>query len=247
MRSSNPVFNLGAFSQARGYESAPASMMTVQGTALKALALTVLVFTAAAWSWANVLSGQITPGFMIGTMIGGAVVAFITAFNPKIAAWTSPIYAILEGLCLGAISVFFEHSKYQGIVIQAVGLTAGTLFVMLFVYSTRMIRVTDRLITAVVSATGAICLLYFVTMILGFFGVSIPYIHASGPIGIGFSLFVVGVAAFNLLLDFDQIERGAASGAPKYMEWYGAFGLLVTLIWLYVEFLRLLSKLSDRR
>ncbi|MDX2035335.1 MAG: Bax inhibitor-1/YccA family protein [Isosphaeraceae bacterium] len=247
MRSNNPLFNTATFQDAGAYDAAPANVMTVQGTALKALALSVLVFTAAAWSWNQVLEGGISPGFIIGTAIGGAVVAFITVMKPSIAGWTAPVYAVLEGLCLGAISVFFEKTRYPGIAIQAVGLTGGTLLIMLTLYATRTIRVTEKLTGAIVAATGALALFYLLTMILRLFSIQIPYIHSSGPIGIGFSLFVVGLAAFNLLLDFDAIEQGSNRGAPKNMEWYAAFGLLVTLVWLYIEILNLLRKLSDRR
>ena len=134
-----------------------------------------------------------------------------------------------------------------GIVFQAVALTGGTLFCMLFAYTTGLIKVTDRLRAGIVAATGAIALVYLVSIGLSFFGMSVPFIHGATPIGIGFSLFVVGLAAFNLLLDFDFIEQGARNDAPKYMEWYGAFGLMVTLVWLYLEILRLLRKLQDRR
>ena len=159
---------------------------------------------------------------------------------------TTPLYAAFEGLLLGGLSLVFE-ARYPGIVINAVGLTLGTLAVLLLAYSSGLIRPSENFKLGVVAATGAVALLYFVSMVMGFFGKTIPFIHDSGPIGIGFSLFVVGLAALNLVLDFDFIERGAAMGAPKYMEWFGAFGLLVTLVWLYVEILRLLAKLQDRR
>jgi uncharacterized YccA/Bax inhibitor family protein len=158
---------------------------------------------------------------------------------------TAPIYAVLEGLFLGGISAIFEMS-YPGIVIQAVALTFGTLFCLLAAYKSRLIKVTENFKLGIVAATGAICLIYLVSIIMGFFGASIPMIHSSGPLGIGFSLFVVTIAALNLVLDFDFIERGSEMGAPKYMEWYGAFGLVVTLVWLYIEILRLLSKLRRR-
>ncbi|MEO6810935.1 MAG: Bax inhibitor-1/YccA family protein, partial [Isosphaeraceae bacterium] len=138
------------------------------------------------------------------------------------------------------------NQRYPGIATQAVGLTFGVLFVMLFLYGSRIIKVTQKLVVGIVAATGAVALLYIVTMVLSLFHIQVPFIFGAGPIGIGFSLFVVGLAAFNLLLDFDVIERGAATGAPKYMEWYGAFGLMVTLIWLYLEILRLLAKLQSR-
>jgi uncharacterized YccA/Bax inhibitor family protein len=184
---------------------------------------------------------------MIGSAILGFIVAMVTIFKPTWAATTAPIYAAVEGVFLGALSSMIEARGYRGIALQAVSLTMGTLFVMLVLYSTRIIKVTQRLTTGIIAATGAVALLYFVTIILSFFHISVPFIHSAGPIGIAFSLFVVALAAFNLLLDFDYIEKSAAHGAPKSMEWYGAFGLIVTLVWLYLEILRLLQKLQDRR
>jgi len=174
----------------------------------------------------------------------------ITIFKPSFAPWTAPVYAAFEGIFLGTLSYIIENQlgrAYPGIAIQAVSLTAGTLCIMLFVYATGLVKVTDRLRAGIVAATGAICLVYLVAFALSFFGVAVPFIQSATPIGIGFSLFVVGLAAFNLLLDFDFIEKGARLEAPKYMEWYGAFGLMVTLVWLYLEILRLLRKLQDRR
>jgi len=150
------------------------------------------------------------------------------------------------GLAIGGISAFFE-AQFPGIVIQAVALTFGTLLCLLLVYKSRIIKVTANFRLGVVAATGGIAIIYFLTIVLGFFGIRMPYIHESGVIGIGFSVFVVTIAALNLVLDFDFIENGAASGAPKFMEWYAAFGLMVTLIWLYLEILRLLAKISSRR
>jgi uncharacterized YccA/Bax inhibitor family protein len=172
--------------------------------------------------------------------------AIVTVFKKEWAPITSPIYAVLEGFVLGGISSIFEAS-YPGIVIQAVGLTFGTLFALLIAYRSGLIKATENFKLGVVAATGGIFLVYMISFVLSFFGTTIPFIHESGTIGILFSLFVVVVAALNLVLDFDFIERGAESGAPKYMEWYAAFGLLVTLVWLYIEILRLLSKLRSRR
>ena len=179
-------------------------------------------------------------------LVGGLIAALVTVFKPTAAPITTPLYAAFEGLLLGGLSLVFE-ARYPGIVINAVGLTFGTLAVLLLAYSSGLIRPSENFKLGVVAATGAVALLYLVSMVLGFFGKTVPFIHDSGPIGIGFSLFVVGLAALNLVLDFDFIERGAAAGAPKYMEWFGAFGLLVTLVWLYIEILRLLAKLQDRR
>ena len=160
--------------------------------------------------------------------------------------FTAPAYAILEGFVLGGVSAIFE-SQYPGIVVQAVSLTLFILLSLLFAYKSRLIKVTDNFRLGVVAATGGIALVYFASFVLGFFGIHIPMIHSNGLFGIGFSIFVVIIASMNLVLDFDFIEKGAASGAPKFMEWYAAFGLMVTLIWLYLEILRLLAKLRSRR
>jgi uncharacterized YccA/Bax inhibitor family protein len=232
------------------YAAPRAAAMTIQGTVSKTFLLLAILSATAIWSWSEVASGNIAGGLIGGAAIGGFVVAMITCFRPTVAPWTAPVYAALQGVFLGAVSKMVElaYPQFQGIVIQAVGLTCGTLFVMLTLYLTRTIRVTDKLAAGIIAATGALCLAYLVTMVLHLFGVGVPFLHAGGKVGILFSLFVVGLAAFNLLLDFDMIERGAAYGLPKSMEWYGAFGLMVTLVWLYLEVLRLLQKVySERR
>ncbi len=246
MRTANPALNDNTFS---GYGRAIAAgdTMTIQGTVNKTFALLLLTIFGAAWTWKLYYAGTGALGiWIIGGAIGGFIVALITVFKKTWAPVTAPLYAVLEGLVLGGISSMLEGA-YPGIVIQAVGLTFGTLFGLLFAYKSGMIRATENFKLGVVAATGGIMVVYLVTMALGFFGIRMPYIHDSGLIGIGFSLFVVVVAALNLVLDFDFIESGAAQGAPKYMEWYGAFGLMVTLIWLYMEILRLLSKMRSRR
>ncbi|MDQ6697147.1 MAG: Bax inhibitor-1/YccA family protein [Actinomycetota bacterium] len=185
------------------------------------------------------------PPWIIGALIAGLVLAIVTILKPKIARFTAVLYAIAEGLLLGAISHLYEV-QFKGIALQAVGLTIGVFAIMLFLYATRIIKVTDRLRTGIIAATGAVFLVYMASILLRVFGADVPFIHDAGPIGILFSVVVVGIAAFNLLLDFDFIDRGVAAGAPRYMEWYAAFGLLVTLVWLYLELLRLLSKLRSR-
>lgn len=247
MRTNNPAFNDKVMAGlSRSY--AGAEVMTVNGTITKSIIMLVLLLLTAGWTWNMYYTGadaaRVMP-WMMGGLIGGLVVALVTVFKKEWASFTSPIYALLEGLFLGGISAILD-AQFPGIVIQAVGLTFGTLFVMLLAYRSGLISVTDKFRMGVVAATGGIALVYVVTIILGFFGVRIPFIHDSGLIGIGFSLFVVVIAALNLVLDFDLIEQGAAGGAPKYVEWYAAFGLMVTLIWLYIEFLRLLSKLRSR-
>ena len=165
---------------------------------------------------------------------------------PKIPApITAPIYAVLEGLFLGGLSSMFE-ARFPGIAVQAIFGTFGTMAGLLLAYRTGLIKATENFRLGVFAATAGIAMLYLVSIVMGFFGKSIPFIHQSGAIGIGFSVFVVIIAALNLVLDFDFIEKGEEVGAPKYMEWYAAFGLLVTLVWLYVEMLRLLSKLRSR-
>jgi uncharacterized YccA/Bax inhibitor family protein len=185
------------------------------------------------------------PPWLFVSWIAGFALAIVTVFKPKIARITGPIYSVAMGLLMGAISAAFEV-QYDGIVLQAIGLTLAVFAIMLVLYATRTIEVTNRLRTTVMVATGAIMLVYLVSIVLSFFGSGVPMIHDAGPVGILFSLVVVGIASFNLLLDFDFIERGVAAGAPRYMEWYGAFGLMVTLIWLYLEILRLLAKLRER-
>ena len=246
MRTANPALNDDTF---RGYGRAIASgdTMTIQGTVNKTAVLLLLVLLSSTWTWRLYYTAAGSLGVWIfGGAIGGFIVAMITVFKKQWAAMTAPLYALLEGLVLGGISSMLE-ARYPGIVIQAVGLTFGTLFGLLFAFKSGMIRATEKFKLGVVAATGGIAVIYLITMLLGFFGIRMPYIHESGMIGIGFSLFVVIIAALNLVLDFDFIENGAAQGAPKYMEWYGAFGLMVTLIWLYIEILRLLSKMRSRR
>jgi uncharacterized YccA/Bax inhibitor family protein len=223
--------------------------MTVQGTVGKTALMLAILSATAIWSWNKVDSGGLAPGVLGIAAIGGLIVALITSFNPRFAPITAPIYAALEGVFLGALSRAIELAPQfpkplHGIAFQAVILTCGVTFMMLFAYQTRLIRVTQKLRSGILIATGALCLFYLVTFLLSLFGVRMPLIFGPSPIGIGLSLLVVGLAAFNLLLDFDFIEQAAYSGAPKYMEWYGAFGLMVTLVWLYIEILRLLMLLA---
>jgi uncharacterized YccA/Bax inhibitor family protein len=247
MATANPAMNEAVYLRA-GRADTSAAVMTLQGTVLKTALLVAILLLTAEFTWSQAKAGNsaIAYGLLIAGAIGGAIMALITIFIPKVSPFTSPIYAALEGLVLGAISAVFEAS-YPGIAIQAVGLTIGVLAIMLFVYGTGIIRATEKFKIGVVAATGAICLVYLVSMVMSLFGAGIPYIHDSGPIGIGFSVVVVVIAALNLILDFDFIEQGVRYQAPKYMEWYGGFSLLVTLVWMYVEILRLLAKLRDNR
>ncbi|MCA9803741.1 MAG: Bax inhibitor-1/YccA family protein [Cyanobacteria bacterium HKST-UBA02] len=213
--------------------------MTLEGTATKAAGLLAMTVAAAAASWVF----GISLGICMVSVLVAFVVALVVIFNPRSAPFLSPVYAVLEGVALGGVSAIYE-AKYPGIVMNAVGLTFGVFATMLFLYRTRLIQATENFKLGVVSATGAIALLYIVDLGLMFFGIRIPFIHEGGFWGIGFSLFVVGLAALNLVMDFDFIETGVERQAPKYMEWYSAFGLLVTLVWLYLELLRLLSKMK---
>ncbi len=247
MRTANPALGDTTFSGLGRVARAEAAM-SIQGTTNKALLLLQCVFITASWTWSIFFkSGNpaaVAPLLGVGA-IGGFIVALVTIFKPAWAAVTGPIYALLEGLVLGGVSSLAE-AQYPGIVIQAVGLTFGTCLALLLAYKSGLIRASENFKLGVVAATGGIALFYLVALILGFFGVGIPLIFGSGPVGIIFSLVVVIIAALNLVLDFDFIEQGAAQGAPKYMEWYAAFGLMVTLIWLYLEILRLLMKLRSR-
>ena len=189
-------------------------------------------------------AADVMPYLWIG-IIGGFVCAMVTVFKKEWSPVTAPLYSLLEGLALGAISSVLEI-RFPGIAIQSVSLTFGTLLVLLLAYRSGLIPVTQNFRLGIVAATGAIMLFYLLEFVLGFFGIHFSSINGSGPIGIGFSLIIVGIAALNLVLDFDFIENGARMGAPKYMEWYGAFGLMVTLVWLYLEILRLLTKIRGR-
>jgi uncharacterized YccA/Bax inhibitor family protein len=242
-RSGNPTLRDDTF---RGLPTAVGETMTLQGTVNKTGLSLLILLAASSFTWRQVTPDQpVSPLLWLG-LLGGLVVALVTAFKPAFAPVTTPIYAALEGLFLGAVSGLYEL-RYPGIVMNAVGLTFGCLAALLAAYSSGLIRPSENFKLGIVAATGGIALLYMVSMGLGFFSKSIPFIHDSGPLGIAFSVFVVGLAALNLVLDFDFIEDGARRGAPKYMEWYGAFGLLVTLVWLYLEILRLLAKLQNRK
>ena len=250
MRSGNPVLSDSTFLDlgSGAVLSRPADAMTLNGTITKTGILLFLTVLTAAFAWTQSVTAAgptaAAPIFLWGGAIGGFILALVTTFKKTWAPVTASLYAILEGFFLGAISGIYAH-LYQGIVMQAVMLTFGTLFALLFAYRSGLIQVTQKFRAGVVAATGAIFLIYLASIVLGFFHINIPFIHESGMIGIGFSLVVVTVAALNLVLDFDLIETGVQQGAPKYMEWFGGFALLVTLVWLYLEFLRLLSKLRD--
>jgi uncharacterized YccA/Bax inhibitor family protein len=243
-RSGNPVLKESAFAG----QPITGQSMTIQGTVNKTGALLLCVVVTAAYTWG--LAHSDTPEaampWIIGGAIGGFIMALITTFKMNWAPITAPIYALLEGFFLGGISAVFERS-YPGIAVRAIALTFGVLFVLLLAYKTGIVRATRGFKLGVIAATGGIALVYLANMVMSiFFHKQMSFLYSSSPLGIGISLFVVVIAALNLILDFDMIENAARLGAPRYMEWYGAFGMMVTLIWLYLEILRLLSKLNRR-
>ncbi len=221
--------------------------MTLEGTVHRTFFLLCLVVAGAASTWGLLATRpDLLWPVMLGSIISSFVVAMVTIFKQQWSPYTAPAYAVLEGLGLGVLSSVFE-AIYPGIVIPAVALTFGTLFALLAAYRSGLVKATENFKLGVVAATGGVALFYLVSIVMRFgFGVDVPLIHEGGIWGIGFSLFVVGLAALNLVLDFDFIEKGVEQRAPQYMEWYAAFGLMVTLIWLYVEILRLMAKLRSR-
>ena len=251
MRSGNPVLgentflDIGSGNVVTGGES---STMTLNGAVNKTGLLLAMLIVAAAFTWSRFTGPesmpQVLPWLATGA-IGGFIVALITVFKKEWSPVTAPVYAVLEGLFLGGFSAMMEL-RFPGIVMQAVVLTFGTLFALLAAYRSGLIKATENFKLGVVAATGGIALLYLVNIGMGFFGKSMGFINGSSTIGIAFSGFVVVIAALNLVLDFDFIEKGVEQRAPKYMEWYAAFGLMVTLVWLYLEILRLLAKLQSR-
>lgn len=245
LKSSNPALTSDVFRSARA-DTTTTGSMTVEGTVNRCFILLALVVIAASVSWPSATTGGGVMGITVFGGVGGFVLAMILAFKKEWAPKIAPLYAVCQGVFLGALSALFEQA-YPGIVLQAVGLTFGTLFCLLGAYRSGMIQVTENFKLGLVAATGGLMLFYLVSFVLSWFGFPLTLFQGNGLISIGFSLFVVGIAALNLVMDFDFIENGAEIGAPKYMEWYAAFGLMVTLIWLYVEILRLLAKLQSRR
>jgi len=247
IQSSNPTLNERTFGAARVGVGEPA--MTIQGTVNKTFILLAVLVAAATWTWSKV-SDPASAGFVgitfFVSMFAGLILAFATSFKPKWSPITAPLYAAFEGLLLGIVSAYFEM-RYPGIVLQAVGLTFAVTLAMLMGYKAGWLQATPGLRKGLMIAMGGIFLFYMVVMIAGFFGIHAPgFINGGGPLGIAFSLFVVGIASMSLILDFDIIESGSRQGLEKYMEWYGAFALMVTLVWLYMEILRLLSKINRR-
>jgi len=248
-KSSNPALKENIFHKEY---TASSEVMTINGTINKTILSLLIVVAAALFTWNKFFNSltpeagmsAVMPWVVIGG-IGGFITALVTIFRPKNAGITVPIYAVLEGLLLGGLSAVFE-ARYGGIVMRAVALTLAVFAAMLFIYRTGIIKVTRGFMLGVMAATGGIALMYLVSFIAGLFGAEMAFLHGNSNLSIGISLAIVVVAALNLVLDFAFIEKASESGAPKHMEWYGAFGLLVTLVWLYLEMLRLLSKIASR-
>jgi len=246
LRSSNPILSEKVFSSRWAQSSN--QVMTLGGTVNKCWLMLVLVLLSASYTWGLYFTaGQVAAvqAWTFGGMIVGLIAGLVTIFKRTAAPISAPIYAIAQGFFLGGISSIFE-AQYPGIVFQSIILTFGTLFSLLFAYKSRIIQVTDSFRLGVMSATGGLAIVYGLSIILGLFGIQLPFIFSNGLFGIGFSVFVVTIAALNLVMDFDFIEKAAQSQQAKYMEWVAAFGLMATLIWLYVEILRLLTKLRSR-
>lgn len=245
--SRNPIMNENAFMKASSgqqtldsdFIQVGASKMTVQGAVNKTLILSGIMLLTALWGFSSPSSLM-----MWGGAIGGFIIVLIASFRPHLSPTLAPIYAALEGLFVGSISAIYA-AALDGIIFQAVTLTLGVLFAMLFIYKAGIIKVTSKLRTGVYMATGAIAIVYILNIVLSFFGINMPYLHDASPLGIGISLVIIAVAAFNLLLDFDNFEKGEKYGAPSYMEWFCGMGLLITLVWLYIEILRLVALLSS--
>lgn len=248
MRSGNPTLNSSTFDMFRGESYGASQGMTIQGTATKTLILLGMCVGMASLTW-GMVKGQNMPQAMpwvIGGAIGGFIFGLATSFKPNWSPVTAPLYAMAEGLFLGGLSALFEM-RFQGIVFQALIATFGTAFALLMAYQTGLIKPTENFKLGVIAATGGICMMYLVMAVLRFFHIYDANLMAMGGWGIAISAFVVLIAALNLVLDFDFIEDAANRGAPKFCEWYGAFGLMTTLVWLYVEILRLLAIIAGSR
>lgn len=240
-RSGNPTLSDNTFDR---FDSAH-DPMTIGGTVNKAFMTLALLIAAAIVSWTMYFNGYNVGGLAIGGAVAGFILALIISFKPSAAPYLVPVYAVAEGLFLGALSATYE-TLYYGITMQAALITISVFIALLIAYKTRVIRATENFKLGIFAATAGIAIVYLLSFILGLFGITIPYLHDNSLIGIGISVVIVIIAALNFVLDFDFIESGAQQGAPKYMEWYGAFGLMVTLVWLYVEIIRLLAKLRSR-
>lgn len=242
-KSSNPALKLDKWRNI-AFSQSGSEVMTVQGVANKTIILLLLAMATATMVWKSAFAGGEVMGWVFGGGIFAFIVALVISFKPQWAPYGAPVYALAEGLVLGGVSAMFA-ALYEGIVIKAVMLTFGVLFTMLFVYKSGLIKVTEKFKMGLTIAMGGIFVMYLLTWILGLFGVNMGFMHDGGPLSILISLGIVIVASLVLLWDFDTIEQGAAMGAPKFMEWYSAFSLMVTLVWLYLEILRLVSYFSS--
>lgn len=250
-KSGNPTLSENKFQHTSVTGQYSGDVMTVKGSLNKFGFLFLMLMGTAFFSWNEFSNGAEMGPYMLGGAIGGFIIAIVIMFKKEWAPYLAPLYALLEGLFIGAISAMYNNAFEKvapGIVMNAVGITFGTAIAMYLLFSYRIIKVTETFRSVIFTATAGIAIFYLIAMVLRMFGwADLAFIHEGSPIGIGFSLFVVAIAALNLIMDFDMIEKGAAMGAPKYMEWYAAFGLMVTIVWLYLEILRLLSKLSSRK
>ena len=246
-KSGNPTLTDKIFS--RSLTDTQVGVMSVRGTINKFGFLFLMVLASAAFVWHAYYQGQNVMPYLWGGMIGGLILALVIIFKRSWAGFLAPLYGLVEGLFIGAISAIINEAfieSYPGIIMQAVALTFGTAISMFLLYNFGVIKATERFKSIIFTATAGIGIFYLIALGLRMFGIDIPFLHEGGLMGIGFSLFVIAIAALNLIIDFDMIEKGAEMGAPKYMEWYCAFGLLVTIVWLYIEILRLLSKIGSR-
>jgi uncharacterized YccA/Bax inhibitor family protein len=247
MSSSNPFVSDKQFSNSNIGVTKEAGLMTVQGAVNKSMILTGILFASALFVYTYFASAGTIPsmGLLYGTMFGALGIALFTYFKPTAAPISAPLYAVVEGILVGAVSVMYATFLGDGIVFNALMLTILCLASMLFAYKTGMIKATEKFRSVITTATGAIAMIYMLSIILNLFGVTVPYLHQGGMIGIGISLFIISIASLNLILDFDNIEKGAEHGAPSYMEWVSAMGLLITLVWIFFEILRLLAMLAS--
>lgn len=250
-KSGNPTLTQKMFDKSMHVEAGLQGTMSVRGAINKFGFLMLMVIAGAAYNWHLFEQGQssmVSTLLMVG-VFGGLITGIVISFKPNWAGYLAPLYGLLEGLFIGGISAILNAAfaeKYPGLIMQAVGLTFGVAIAMFLLYNFRVINATERFKSVIFTATLGIGIFYLLTMVLRLFGVNVGFMTDSSLLSIGISLFIVAIAALNLILDFDMIEQGAERGAPKFMEWYGAFGLMVTLVWLYLEILRLLSKLGSR-
>ncbi|MFC4231831.1 Bax inhibitor-1/YccA family protein [Parasediminibacterium paludis] len=250
-KSGNPTLTQKIFDKSYAHEAAMQGTMSVRGTINKFGFLLLMIIGGASYTWhlnESLRQNEMYTFTMIGAF-GGMICAFAIIFKNNWAQYIAPLYAVLEGLFIGGISAIFNETfskTYPGLVLQAVGLTFGVAIAMFLLYNFRVIKATEKFKSVIIAATLGIAIFYGLTMLLRLFNITIPFMYDGSLLGVGISLFVVAIAALNLILDFDMIEQGAEQGAPKYMEWYGAFGLMVTIVWLYIEILKLLSRFAKR-